>query len=98
VTVTVEAQAQNGTLLTIEQAVGTCDGSKAKTEMFRVTETDGKGNVLSMRHERAHDERKASQQFLETKNGSIRPPDLKYDTKGGDIKSSTLLGTSSTVG
>ena len=35
-----------GTILVIEQAVGHCDGNEAKTEMFRTSHQDSKGNVL----------------------------------------------------
>lgn len=40
------ANAPAGLILTIEQAVGTCGDSKARTELFRIRHTDAKGNVV----------------------------------------------------
>jgi hypothetical protein len=44
---TVIATAPPGLILTIEQAVGTCGDSVARTEMFRIRHTDAKGNVVN---------------------------------------------------
>jgi len=46
VTVTVSAPAPPGLVLVIEQAVGDCDESQARTEMYRISHHDNKGNVL----------------------------------------------------
>jgi hypothetical protein len=46
VTVTVEAVAPAGYILTIEQAVGKCDESKVKTEMYKITHTDANRVVV----------------------------------------------------
>ena len=35
-----------GTVLIIEQAVGHCDGNEARTEMFRTSHQDSKGNIV----------------------------------------------------
>jgi len=46
VTVTVEAEAPPGMVLMIEQAVGHCGGSEAKTEMIRLSHQDTYGNIV----------------------------------------------------
>ena len=46
VTIEVEAIAPAGRILLIEQAVGHCDGSSVKTEMYKISHVDAKGNVL----------------------------------------------------
>lgn len=46
VTVEVEAAAPAGKILVIEQAVGHCDGSNVKTEMYKISHFDAKGNLL----------------------------------------------------
>ena len=46
VTVTVSAPAPPGLVLVIEQAVGDCDESQARTEMYRISHHDKMGNVL----------------------------------------------------
>lgn len=46
VTITLEAEAPPGLVLVIEQAVGHCGGSEARTEMFRTSHHDKQGNVV----------------------------------------------------
>ena len=46
VTITLEAEAPPGLVLVIEQAVGHCGGSEARTEMFRTSHHDRQGNVV----------------------------------------------------
>ena len=46
VTITLEAEAPPGLVLVIEQAVGHCGGSEARTEMFRTSHHDKHGNVV----------------------------------------------------
>jgi hypothetical protein len=46
VTVTVEAVAPAGYILTIEQAVGQCDDSKVKTEMYKISHVNKNGDVI----------------------------------------------------
>ena len=41
-----------GQILNVEQVVGYCDGNTAKTEVFRLSHTDGEGNVVDVRYER----------------------------------------------
>jgi len=55
VTVEVEAVAPAGKILTIEQAVGHCDGSNVKTEMYKITHTDGKGTIIKTEIVHAND-------------------------------------------
>ena len=47
VTVTVEAEAPPGLVLVLEQAVGRCGGSEARTEMFRTSHHDTRGHVVA---------------------------------------------------
>ena len=47
VTVTVEAEAPPGLVLVLEQAVGRCGGSEARTEMFRTSHHDTRGHVAN---------------------------------------------------
>ena len=46
VTITLEAEAPPGLVLVIEQAVGHCDTSEARTELFRTSHHDKHGNVV----------------------------------------------------
>ena len=55
VTVEVEAKAPSGEILVIEQAVGHCDGSSVKTEMYKISRFDGKGNLLMSKLVHAND-------------------------------------------
>ena len=41
-----------GEVLYIEQAVGHCNGNTAKTELFKLYHTDGKGHVIEEWYER----------------------------------------------
>ena len=42
----VKASAPPGLILTIEQAIGTCGDTEARTELFRIRHTDAKGNIV----------------------------------------------------
>jgi hypothetical protein len=55
VTVEVEAQAPAGQILTIEQAVGHCDGSSVKTEMYKISHFTPKGQLISSKLVHAKD-------------------------------------------
>ena len=46
VTITLEAEAPPGLVLVIEQAVGHCDTSEARTELFRTSHHDKHGNLV----------------------------------------------------
>ena len=46
VTVTVDAVAPAGYVLTIEQAVGSCQDGKVKTEMYKITHSNPGGFVV----------------------------------------------------
>jgi len=48
-TITVEGTVPPGYVLIIEQAVGHCSGSEARTDMFRISHQDKDGNVVSQR-------------------------------------------------
>ena len=47
------AEVPPGLILTIEQAVGHCNGNIAKTELFKISHTLKDGTVLSTHFERA---------------------------------------------
>jgi hypothetical protein len=49
VTVEVQALAPAGQILTIEQAVGHCDGSSVKTEMYKISHFTTKGELIKSR-------------------------------------------------
>jgi hypothetical protein len=49
VTVEVEALAPAGQILAIEQAVGHCDGSSVKTEMYKISHFTPKGELIKSR-------------------------------------------------
>lgn len=46
ITITVEAEAPPGKRLIMEQAIGHCGGSQARTEMFRTSHEDFRGNIV----------------------------------------------------
>ena len=48
-TVEVEALAPAGQILTIEQAVGHCDGSSVNTEMYKLSHFTPKGELIESR-------------------------------------------------
>jgi len=48
-TITVEGTVPPGYVLVIEQAVGHCSGSEARTDMFKISHQDKDGNVVSQR-------------------------------------------------
>jgi len=48
-TVTVEGTVPPGHVLIIEQAIGHCGGSEARTDMFKISHQDEDGNVVSQR-------------------------------------------------
>jgi len=48
-TITVEGTVPPGLVLVIEQAVGHCSGSEARTDMFKISHQDKDGNVVSQR-------------------------------------------------
>ena len=45
------ATAPAGLILTVEQAVGKCGDSEARTELFRIRHTDEKGNIVYTAYE-----------------------------------------------
>jgi len=51
-TIEILATAPKGYVLRIEQAIGTCDGSTAKTELFRITHTNQKGEIVKLEHQK----------------------------------------------
>jgi len=56
--ISVDAEAPAGMVLTIEQAVGHCDGSSAKTEMFRTSTYSKDGTLVSRKVERLPNDKK----------------------------------------
>lgn len=48
----VNAIAPPGYVLNIEQVIGHCGGSEAKTELFRISHTDAKGNIVKTFYEK----------------------------------------------
>ena len=54
-TVEVEALAPAGQILTIEQAVGYCDGSSVKTEMYKISHFTPKGQLINSKIVHAND-------------------------------------------
>ena len=48
----IKASAPAGYVLRIEQAIGHCDGNKAKTELFRITHTNSEGIVTEEKYQK----------------------------------------------
>jgi hypothetical protein len=43
-----------GYILTIEQAIGTCEGSRVKTEMYKISHTNPDGTLFSSKIVNSH--------------------------------------------
>ena len=51
-TIEIKATANKGYVLRIEQAVGHCGGSTAKTELFRITNSNQKGKIVKVEYKK----------------------------------------------